>query len=154
MTPEKAMRQASKKKIRVAGMASFALALVPLGGWLLPNPFGFHGDDERGRFGGQWRGTIVQPSGERWDLDITIDVARKTGHFSVASTTMRCAGDLTVLPDSAGRLRILERLTRTDLGTCTPSAYITLSPESGHVHVTWQDAAVPSITGSGDLTRG
>ncbi|MFA1538502.1 hypothetical protein [Actinomadura monticuli] len=142
-----------KKKLTLWSAVSFLIALVPIGGWLLPDPFGTHDDDGR-KFGGQWRGTIVRPSGDRWELDITLDVDHKTGSFDLASPAMRCSGTLTVVSHSGERLRVLERLTRTVRGTCTPNAYITLSLQGTGVHVVWQDADALNVIGTGELNRG
>ncbi|MFA1551019.1 hypothetical protein [Actinomadura chokoriensis] len=148
------MKKANRRRLTVGAVATFLISLLPLGGWLLPDPFHTHDDGGGGRFDGRWRGTITRSSGDRWELDITIDVARRTGRFEVSSATARCSGDLTVLEHSDDRLSVLERLVRADRGTCAPRAYITLSLAGGRVHAVWEDAGPVNVTGKGDLTRG
>ncbi|TDD94649.1 hypothetical protein [Actinomadura rubrisoli] len=141
------------KLTRAKTMATivFALSLVPVGAWLLPDPFDTK--HQESDFDGHWKGTVTRPSGERWELEITVDVARKSGRFDVTSPTLRCSGELKVLAHADERLRLLQRLTQNFRGNCTPRASITLSLTDHHVHLTWRDADPAGATATGDLAR-
>jgi hypothetical protein len=151
---------------RTAVLAVIALVVV-LGGWGLYRLGQFDGggaplvgttDASAGTvpegFAGRWVGEIRQPAGQDplWTARVELVAGAQVGRFELAE--LGCSGTATVTSASSDRIDFVTRIDHDPAGACAPAGTGQLTAAGpDQALMTWEDAATPTNTADGLLTR-
>lgn len=103
---------------------------------------------------GVWTGSADQPSGliTTWTVDVSFISTGKTGVFVIP--TLDCSGLLTITSSGPNSLSADEVVIKNTDDLCAPDGHMTLTKSGlSGMDMSWQDAAHPSNTATGTLTR-